>query len=157
MVLLITEVGNSVGSAIATAIWRTNMPRELAIYVPTNNATLLAELYGSITNIALYPVDDPIRIGAITAYQAVMYSKSSFSQYPSKLMEYLELVLGAVICAIFPPIFCLLFTKNIRLTRAQNAVDNKDAAGRPTGEVADEDVVTGEGEGRRGLFSQWRH
>jgi hypothetical protein len=75
MVLLITEVGNSVGSAAATAIWRSHMPNELAKHVPTNNATLLAELFGSITDIVAYPVDDPIRVGAIVAYQAVMYSE----------------------------------------------------------------------------------
>ncbi|KAK8865789.1 hypothetical protein IAR55_000936 [Kwoniella newhampshirensis] len=118
MVLLITEVGNSVGSAIATGVWTSYMPKELAKHVPTNNATLLAELFGSITDIALYPVDDPIRIGAIAAYQNVMY----------------RLVLGAIIVAIFPPIFCVLFTKDIKLSRAQNAVDAKDLSGRPTNE-----------------------
>jgi len=137
MVLLITEVGNSVGSAAATAIWRSNMPRELAKYVPTTNTTLLAELYGSITDIVTYAPNDPIRLGAIEAYQAVMY----------------KLVLGAVIVAIFPPIFCLLFTKNIRLTRAQNAVDNKDLTGRPTGEIADEEAL--HAEEQRGFFSRW--
>ncbi|WVQ85445.1 hypothetical protein IAT38_007610 [Cryptococcus sp. DSM 104549] len=118
MVLLITEVGNSVGSAIAAAVWSSYMPKELAAHVPTTNATLLADLYGSITQIALYPVDDPIRLGAIAAYQNVMY----------------KLVLGAVIVAIFPPIFCVLLTKDVKLTRAQNALDSKDLAGRPTGE-----------------------
>ncbi|WVO19791.1 uncharacterized protein IAS62_001081 [Cryptococcus decagattii] len=118
VVLLITEVGNSVGSAAAAGIWASYMPKELAKHVPTTNATLLAELYGSITDIALYPPDDPIRLGAIAAYQNVMF----------------RLVLGAVIVAIFPPIWCLLFTKDIKLTRAQNAVDAKDLSGRPTGE-----------------------
>jgi hypothetical protein len=42
------------------------------VYVPTTNQTLLDELYGSITTIASYPPNDPIRLGAITAYQAVM-------------------------------------------------------------------------------------
>jgi hypothetical protein len=73
MVLLITEVGNSVGSAIATGVWTSFMPDELAAHVPTTNATLLAELFGSIVDISTYPVDDPIRLGAIVAYQNVMY------------------------------------------------------------------------------------
>ncbi|KAK6905574.1 hypothetical protein I203_106404 [Kwoniella mangroviensis CBS 8507] len=119
MVLLITEVGNSAGSAAATQIWASHMPAALAKHVPTTNATLLADLYGSITQIALFPQDDPIRIGAITAYQDVMY----------------KLVLGALIVAIFPPIFCIFLTKDIKLTRAQNAVDAKDLAGNPTGEA----------------------
>lgn len=45
--------------------------------------------------------------------------------------------MGAIILAVFPPIFCLLFTHNIRLTRAQNAIENTDLAGRATGEIAD--------------------
>ncbi|WRT64021.1 uncharacterized protein IL334_000948 [Kwoniella shivajii] len=118
MVLLITEVGNSVGSAIAAEIWSSHMPAALAKHVPTNNATLLADLYGSITQIALYPENDPIRMGAIVAYQDVMF----------------KLVLGALIVAILPPIFCVIFTKDIKLTRAQNAVDAKDLSGEPTEE-----------------------
>lgn len=39
-----------------------------------------------------------------------------------------------MIVAIFPPIWCLLFTKDVKLTRAQNAVDAKDLSGRPTDE-----------------------
>ncbi|WWC86118.1 uncharacterized protein L201_000989 [Kwoniella dendrophila CBS 6074] len=118
MVLLITEVGNSVGSAVAAQVWASHMPAALAKHVPTTNATLLADLYGSITQIALFPKDDPIRMGAIVAYQSVMY----------------KLVLGAIIVAIFPPIFCVLFTKDIKLTRAQNAVDAKDLSGKATDE-----------------------
>jgi hypothetical protein len=45
--------------------------------------------------------------------------------------------MGAIILALFPPIFCLLFTHNVRLTRAQNAIENTDLAGRATGEIAD--------------------
>ena len=48
-----------------------------------------------------------------------------------------KLVLVAVLIAVLPPIFCLLFIRNVSLTRAQNALDNKDLSGRDTGEVAD--------------------
>ena len=72
MVLLISEMGNSVGSASATAVWNANMPAALRDYVPTTNETLLEDLFGSITDIAQYAKDDPIRLGAIAAYQAVM-------------------------------------------------------------------------------------
>lgn len=40
--------------------------------------------------------------------------------------------MGAVVVATLPPIMCLIFTKDIRLTRSQNAVENKDLAGRRT-------------------------
>ncbi|WWC66478.1 uncharacterized protein I206_100380 [Kwoniella pini CBS 10737] len=128
MVLLITEIGNSAGSAAAAEIWSSHMPAALAQHVPTTNATLLADLYGSITQIATYPANDPIRLGAIAAYQSVMF----------------KLVLGATIVAIFPPIFCIFFTKDIKLTRSQNAVDGKDLAGNRTGEeTAFSDDTTG--------------
>lgn len=73
MTLLLSEVGNSVGSAAATGIWNTYMPQDLAAHVPTTNQTLLDELFGSITDIVQYPIDDPVRLGAIEAYRAVMH------------------------------------------------------------------------------------
>nr|XP_018267067.1 uncharacterized protein I303_01050 [Kwoniella dejecticola CBS 10117]OBR89225.1 hypothetical protein I303_01050 [Kwoniella dejecticola CBS 10117] len=128
MVLLITEIGNSAGSAAAAQIWSSHMPAALAKHVPTTNATLLADLYGSITQIATFPINDPIRLGAIEAYQSVMF----------------KLVLGATIVAIFPPIFCVFLTKDIKLTRSQNAVDGKDLAGNRTSEeTAYSDDTTG--------------
>ena len=72
LVLLLTEVGNSVGSALAAGVWATFMPMELKKHVPTTNQTLLDELFGSIMDIVLYAEDDPIRLGAVAAYQAVM-------------------------------------------------------------------------------------
>lgn len=121
VVLLLTEVGNAVGSAAATGLWQQYMPGELATYVPTNNATLLVELFGDITQIAKLPVADPIRTGAITAYEHMMH----------------RLVLGAVVVAIFPPIFAVLMIKNIRLSDAQNAHDGKDLKGKPVAEADD--------------------
>ena len=72
MVLLLSEVGNSVGSAIAAGVWALYMPKELKRHVPTTDQTLLDELFGSITDIRMYAPADPIRLGAIAAYQAVM-------------------------------------------------------------------------------------
>lgn len=121
VVLLITEVGNAVGSAAATGLWQQYMPGELATYVPTTNSTLLVELFGDITQIAALPTTDPIRIGAITAYEHMMH----------------RLVLGAVVVAIFPPIFAVFMIKDIRLTDAQNAHDGKDLKGKPVEEADD--------------------
>jgi len=90
------------------------MPGELERFVPTTNTTLLTELYGSITMITAYPKDDPIRLGAITAYQHLMH----------------RLLIGSVVVAVFPPIFAVLFIKDIRLTDTQNAFDGKDVTGK---------------------------
>ncbi|CDS08827.1 hypothetical protein LRAMOSA10188 [Lichtheimia ramosa] len=126
LVLLITEIGNSVGSAIATAVWTSQMPNELAAHVPTDNQTLLNELYSSITVIQSYPADDPIRQGAIAAYDQVMF----------------HLVLGATIVAIFPPIVAFFFVDDITLDDKQNKLDNRDLTGNKntTTDKADENV-----------------
>ncbi|KAL7410360.1 major facilitator superfamily domain-containing protein [Mrakia frigida] len=117
LVLLITEIGNSVGSAIAAAVWTNQMPKQLAIHVG-NNATLNAELYASITTIMAYPIEDPIRVGAISAYEVVMKN----------------LCIGATIVAIFPPIICFIWTRDLPLVDAQNALDGKTGAGEQTGD-----------------------
>lgn len=74
MVLLISEVGNSVGSATAAGIWATYMPGELKENVPgaSGNETLLKELYGSILDIGRWEWGDPVREGVCLAYQNVM-------------------------------------------------------------------------------------
>jgi hypothetical protein len=145
MVLLLTEVGNSVGSAVATGVWAEYMPKELALHVPTTNQTLLHELYGSITDIATYPVNDPIRIGAIEAYQAVMYVHFTIWLHRNELIRRYKLVVGAIIVAIFPPIICMIFTKDVQLTRSQNAVErgtpgrSRSRSGTGSGMMDDED------------------
>jgi MFS family permease len=49
MVLLITEVGNSVGTAAAGNIFTKYMPDAIERFVPGNNATLNAELFSAPT------------------------------------------------------------------------------------------------------------
>lgn len=41
VVLLVTEIGNSFGSAIATAVWTNQMPKQLALHVNSCCLTLL--------------------------------------------------------------------------------------------------------------------
>ncbi|KAJ2962514.1 hypothetical protein NQZ79_g2376 [Umbelopsis isabellina] len=124
LVLLLTEIGNSVGSAIATAVWTSQMPSELAANVPTTNATLLAELYGSVTTIATYPAGDPIRDGVINAYSNVMRN----------------LCIGATVVAIFPPIIALFFVSDITLDNKQNKLDDRDLTGHKDNEKPVETV-----------------
>ena len=65
VVLLLTEIGGAVGSAVAGAIWSNTMPNNLEKYLPQVDETLRAELYSSITDVLAYDRDDPIRIGVI--------------------------------------------------------------------------------------------
>lgn len=73
MVLLLTEVGNSFGSAIATGIWNHSMPKALLHRLPNVSEELRKELFGSMEDITLYPEGSEIRLGAIAAYQDVMW------------------------------------------------------------------------------------
>lgn len=65
-VLLCAEVGNAIGTAIAGAIWREEMP-------PALNRNLngllsqseISEIYGSITVASTYPQGGPIRNGIV--------------------------------------------------------------------------------------------
>lgn len=122
LVLLFAEIGNSLGSAIATAVWTNQMPGYLAEHVPTNNQTLLNELYGSITVIATYAPDDPIRQGVIDAYAIVMRN----------------LCIGATVTAIVPPILAYFCITDIELDDKQNKFDNRDLSGRKEDEKEDE-------------------
>ncbi|GAA5883462.1 hypothetical protein JCM16303_003809 [Sporobolomyces ruberrimus] len=120
-VLLLAEIGNSVGTAIASAIWRQHMPTELSNrltgLLPEANITLI---YGSITTAASYPKGSPIYEGVIGAYDQVM-----------KI-----LLIAATVIAVVPPLLALGIN-NILLTKAHNAVEGEDVAGR---QIDDESV-----------------
>lgn len=122
VVLLLSEVGNSVGTAAAGGVWAEYMPKELAKHVPTTNSTLLTEIFTNIYTVPLMP--EPIKEGVITAYQNVMH----------------RLLIGSVIVACFPPIFAFFLIKDIRLTDTQNAFDGKNNAGEQV-EEPDEHYV----------------
>ncbi|CAE6508217.1 unnamed protein product [Rhizoctonia solani] len=117
MVLLVTEIGGAIGTAIAGGIWTNTMPRQLEIHLPGVNATTRAELFGSITTIATYPPGDPIREGVIQAYDETM-----------KVM-----LIAATVIAIIPPALAL-FMPNYFLGDTQNAVEGTTL----TGDVARE-------------------
>ncbi|GAA5937910.1 uncharacterized protein JCM15063_005410 [Sporobolomyces koalae] len=113
-ILLLAEIGNAVGTAIASAIWKQHMPEELnkrlVGLLPEANITLI---FGSITTAASYPKGSPIYEGVIGAYDYVM-----------KI-----LLIAATAIAVIPPLLALGI-HNIQLTKAHNAVEGEDVAGR---------------------------
>jgi hypothetical protein len=50
--------------------------------------------------------------------------------WPNELMIRYKLVVGAIVVAVFPPIICMIFTKDVQLTRSQNAVENRGTPSR---------------------------
>lgn len=64
---LFSSVGGAIGQAISAAIYTTKFPAALDYALP-GNATLNAELYGSIVNQLAYPIGTPERTAIIYAY-----------------------------------------------------------------------------------------
>ncbi|KAJ4471460.1 drug:h+ antiporter, partial [Lentinula aciculospora] len=108
VILLVTEVGASVGGSVAGAIWTNKMPKKLAQYLPDISETDRAALFSSITDVTKYERGTYIREGVILAYSDVMKNL---------------LVLASII-SVFP-IFLAMFLPNWYLGDTQNAVDDR--------------------------------
>ncbi len=130
MVLLWTEIGGAIGSAVAGAIWTNTMPDKLALHLPTVDQATRDELFGSITSILTLPFDDPVRQGVIAAYGDVM-----------KL-----LLIVATVLSVLPLLFSF-FLPNYYLGDNQNAVDAANLKGErvvPDAPVRSEDKTSAE-------------
>ncbi|GJN94076.1 hypothetical protein Rhopal_007140-T1 [Rhodotorula paludigena] len=128
LVLLFAEIGNAVGTAIATAIWRDWMPRELSNRLASlGNDTLAGLIYG-----APAVVIPEIRFTNVPAYTAAVAAYS----------EVMKILLICATCIAIIPIGLSLFVNNIFLSDAHNAVEGEDLAGRAlnNGEAREEKV-----------------
>ncbi|GAA5993628.1 hypothetical protein JCM11641_001034 [Rhodosporidiobolus odoratus] len=115
-VLLWAEIGNAVGTSIATAIWRDYMPKQLSQHLtgllPEANIT---GIYASIKTAASYRgVNEPVYEGIIESYS-----------YTMKI-----LLIAATAIAVIPPLLALGI-KDIYLSDAHNAVEGEALDGRP--------------------------
>ena len=140
IVLLITELGGAIGSAIGSspisssplasltinvnrtggAIWTHLMPSNLRKYLPNATEQERMTLFGSIISIAALSPDDPTRQGVISAYSDTM-----------RVLIIVALAFGIL------PVLIALSMPNFYLGDAQNAVDGRDIAGR---RVEDENI-----------------
>ena len=78
VVLLLTEIGGAVGSAIAGAIWSGMMPGNLRKALPELSEQERKALFGSIMDVLKYPRDHPIREGVIAgSWSAFFLSQSN--------------------------------------------------------------------------------
>ncbi|KAG8744344.1 hypothetical protein FRC10_010324 [Ceratobasidium sp. 414] len=141
MVLLVTEIGGAIGTAIAGGIWTNTMPRQLEIHLPGVNETTRATLFGSITTIATYPPGDPIREGVIQAYDetmkvmliaATVIGKSTGPGW--RLSSQSSLVPSTAIV----PLFLALLMPNYFLGDTQNAVEGTALTGDTISDVPKE-------------------
>lgn len=113
LVLLLAEIGNAVGTAMATGIWKQWMPNQLATQLAgIANQTVIDEIFGSITVAASYDKDSAIYQGVVTAYGNTMRT----------------LLIAATVIAVIPPCLALLM-EDIHFTDAHNAVEKEDVGG----------------------------
>ncbi|KAG1854483.1 major facilitator superfamily domain-containing protein [Suillus subalutaceus] len=112
VVLLLTEIGGAAGNACAN----------LEKYLPWLTDEKRAELFGSITLAASYPLGDPVREGVISAYDDTM-----------KIMVTTATVLSVI------PVLLALAMPNWYLGDRQNAIDAADLTGRSLLEDDSED------------------
>lgn len=71
--LTFLEIGGAVGSGISGAIWTSNIPQKLALYLPPETKPLAEEIYGNITLASQgWPMGSPTREAIRLAYQETM-------------------------------------------------------------------------------------
>ncbi|KAF2760072.1 putative siderophore-dependent iron transporter [Pseudovirgaria hyperparasitica] len=106
-------LASSVGSAIGALIWTNKMPKFLREELPagTSEATI-KKVYGSIKLLKEYDLDDPIRVGAVRAYDRTMG------------IIFLTSLLLSTVCVVFT-----LAMPDYYLGKQQNAIDNKGVDG----------------------------
>jgi len=109
IVLLMIEIGASIGSAIAGAIWTNLMPDRLLKNLPGVSDQERALLFGSIVEVMKYERGTPIREGVIQAYDDVM-----------KIIT-----IVATVLSVFPFLLSF-FMPDWYLGDSQNAVENVD-------------------------------
>jgi hypothetical protein len=71
--LTFLEIGGAVGSGISGAIWTSNVPKKLALYLPPETKDMADEIYGNITLASRgWPMGSPTRTAINLAYQETM-------------------------------------------------------------------------------------
>ncbi|GAA5992982.1 hypothetical protein JCM10908_000783 [Rhodotorula pacifica] len=108
-----SNIGGSIGSAIAAQVWNSHMPSNLRKYMPLSvNDTQVGEFFSSITLIREYEYESPIRQAAIHAYEDTVYP-----------------LWAAALGLSFISLIAACFQSNFFLGDAQNAYDHQDTAG----------------------------
>lgn len=71
--LTFLEIGGAVGSGISGAIWTSNVPKKLAMYLPQETKDQAADIFGNITLASTgWPMGSPTRVAINLAYQETM-------------------------------------------------------------------------------------
>ncbi|GAB1196234.1 hypothetical protein APSETT444_005502 [Aspergillus pseudonomiae] len=98
------SIGGAIGTSVAGAIWRSNLPRKLSMYLPDEAKGQAKSIFGSIVVAQKYPVGEPVRIAIDRSYR-----------------ESQRLLAIAAIAALAPMLVIMFFLKNVRLDERQTA------------------------------------
>ncbi|OCH87436.1 drug:h+ antiporter [Obba rivulosa] len=132
VVLLWTEIGGAVGSAIAGAIWTNTMPEKLEKYLPNLSQAERDELFGSITDVTALPRGDPTREGVISGASPPRLTQlltTEFVFLPTAYSDVMKIMVITATVISVVPIVLALFMPNWYLGDKQNAVDSADLTG----------------------------
>jgi hypothetical protein len=99
------SMSGGIGGAIAGALWSAPLASNLAVYVPSLNATEIATIAGDITSARIAEPRDAI----IMAYN----------------VTYRTAALGALIASIFP-LLAAVFVRDYKLDKRHNAADEQE-------------------------------
>ncbi|KAJ3714836.1 major facilitator superfamily domain-containing protein [Lentinula raphanica] len=110
VILLVTEIGASIGGSVAGAIWSNKMPGKLAQYLPDLSEEERTSLFSSVTHVRKYERGTHVRQGVIFAYSDVMR----------------DLLVLASLLSVFPLVLAI-FLPNWYLGDKQNAVNDPES------------------------------
>jgi hypothetical protein len=110
MFLTALEMGGAVGSAISGVIWTSSIPEKLHMYLPAENQTDAAEIFGKLTKALSYPMGSAARTAINRAYQETM-----------------QMLLVTAVCVSIPLIPLSLLMKNYRLNMVSTKLSLADS------------------------------
>ncbi|GAA5833832.1 hypothetical protein JCM11251_005980 [Rhodosporidiobolus azoricus] len=129
LLALWTAIGGAIGQAVSAGVWENHMPTNLRKYLPESvNDTMVETFFGDITQIKAYDYNDPIRQGAIRAYEKTVFP-----------------LWAAALGLSFIMLIAALFQTNYYLGDSQNAYDHKDTSGKEVADPKNENVEVGKG------------
>ncbi|KAB8222326.1 major facilitator superfamily domain-containing protein [Aspergillus novoparasiticus] len=103
------SIGGAIGTSVAGAIWRSNLPRKLSEYLPDEAKGQAKSIFGSIVVAQKYLVGGPVRMAIDRSYR-----------------ESQRLLAIAAISALAPMLVIMFFLKNVRLDERQTAKEEGD-------------------------------
>ncbi|TID15356.1 cell division control protein 42 [Venturia nashicola] len=107
--LTIVEIGGACGSAISGAIWSSNVPKKLALYLPPDINNQSLAIYGNVTLASSgWPMGSPERDAINRAYQETM-----------------KIILTVAVCIAAPLIPLSLCMGNYKLDKMTQGVKGK--------------------------------